>query len=425
MQKHPFSELERKSLENLKKVYMHAWTFIKWAVVAAAVGSICGAVGTAFHMCIDFVTSFRAENGWVLFLLPIGGLAIFALYKLAKTKLDTNSVIESIRSEENIPFIMAPLIFISTVITHFVGGSAGREGAALQLGGSIGYNLGRLLKLGKDELHMIVMAGMSALFAALFGTPLTAVFFALEVTSVGIMHYSGLVPCIVSAYVATAVARFFGVAPVAFSIVGKVDFTVVSSLQTAGVAILVALASILFCVSLEKSEHCMKKLVKKAWLRPVIGGVIIIALSLLVGNRDYNGAGMDVIERAMKGDAVFYAFALKIIFTAITIAAGFKGGEIVPTFFVGSTLGCTVAPLFGLDPSFGAAVGFVAMFCGVVNCPVASVILALEVFGVSSLPLLALACGVSYMLSGNYGLYKSQKIMYSKLETKFINENAK
>lgn len=412
-------------METLKKLTGLSWTFLKWVLVAILVGGICGVIGSAFHICIDLVTELRAEHTWVLFLLPVGGLAIFFLYKLSKTKLDTNRVIESIRSDSDIPLIMAPLIFVSTVITHLLGGSAGREGAALQLGGSIGYNMGRLFKFGKDELHMIVMAGMSAFFAALFGTPLTAAFFALEVTSVGIMHYSGLVPCLVSAYSAAAIAKFFGLSPVGFALTANVEFGAISSLQTAGVAILCALVSTLFCVSLEKGEHYMKKLVRRDFLRPIIGGVLIIALSLVVGNQDYNGAGMHVIEAAMQGNASFYAFALKIVFTVITIAAGFKGGEIVPTFFIGSTFGCAVAPLFGLDPAFGAAIGFVATFCGVVNCPVASIILALEVFGEANLPLLAIAVGISYMLSGNYSLYKSQKIMYSKFETKFINANTK
>ena len=412
-------------MEIFKRLCSHAWTFLKWVLIAVLVGGICGAVGAVFHICIDLVTELRAEHTWILFLLPVGGLAIFFLYKLSKTKLDTNRVIESIRSEKDIPFIMAPLIFISTIITHLLGGSAGREGAALQLGGSIGYNLGRLFKFGKDELHMIVMAGMSAFFAALFGTPLTAAFFALEVTSVGIMHYSGLVPCIVSAYSAAAIAKLFGLHPVGFALVTNVEFGAISSLQTAGVAMLCALVSVLFCVSLEKGEHYMKKLVKRDWLRPIIGGVLVIALSLIVGSQDYNGAGMHVIENAMQGKADFYAFILKIVFTVITIAAGFKGGEIVPTFFIGSTFGCAVAPLLGLDPVFGAAIGFVATFCGVVNCPVASIILALEVFGFSHLPLLAIAVAISYMLSGKYSLYKSQKIMYSKFETKFINANTK
>ncbi len=412
-------------MEKIKKICMQAWVFLKWVLVAVLVGAVCGVVGSVFHILIDIVTELRFEHKWVLFFLPLGGLAIFALYKLSKTKLDTNRVIESIRNESDIPFIMAPLIFISTIITHFLGGSAGREGAALQLGGSIGYNLGRLFRFGKQELHMIVMAGMSAFFSALFGTPLTAAFFALEVTSVGIMHYSGLVPCLVSAYSAAAIAKLFKLSPVGFVLPATVDLTVVSSLQTVGIAILCAVVSIAFCVSLEKSEHGMKKLIKKEWLRPIVGGVAIVVLSLLVGNQDYNGAGMHVIEAAMQGKAEVYSFVLKIAFTAITIASGFKGGEIVPTFFIGSTFGCIVAPLFGMDPSFGAAIGFVATFCGVVNCPVASIILALEVFGASSLPLLAIAVGVSYMLSGNYGLYKSQKIMYSKFETKFINENTK
>ena len=190
-------------------------------------------------------------------------------------------------------------------------------------------------------------------------------------------------------------------------------------------AILCALVSILFCPSIKYFTNLSKKRIPNSYLRAFLGGCLIVVLTILVRTTDYNGAGMDVISRAMEGIAKPEAFLLKIIFTVITISAGFKGGEIVPTFFIGSTFGCVVGGLLGLEPSFGAAIGFVALFCGVVNCPIASILLALEVFGSKSILIFAIVCGVSYMMSGYYGLYSSQKIMYSKLEAKYININTK
>lgn len=400
-------------------------TFVKWTVISLIVGTVGGVVGSFFHKSIDFATEMRGEYSWLIYFLPLGGIVITALYSLSKTRIDTNRVIESVRTEKDVPWFMAPLIFISTVITHLFGGSAGREGAALQLGGSIGYNVGRVLRLGHGDMHIIVMSGMSAVFAALFGTPLTAMFFALEVTSVGIMYYAGLLPCAVSSLCAYTIARLAGISPVRFDAVVFPDMTAGAVVKTLILAALCALVCIVFCTAIEKCEHYTEKLIKNKYLRAFAGGEIIVLLTLILGTHDYNGAGMEIIERAMSGGANWEAFALKIIFTAITISAGFKGGEIVPAFFVGSTFGCVAAALLGLPEGYGAAIGFVALFCGVVNCPVASVMLSLEVFGQGSVLIFTLVCAVSYMMSGYCGLYKSQKIMYSKLEARYINTNAK
>lgn len=399
-------------------------TFFKWTLLSLLVGAVGGIVGSVFHKCIDFATETRGEHSWLIYLLPLGGLIITALYSLCKTKIDTNRVIESVRTKEDIPWFMAPLIFVSTVITHLFGGSAGREGAALQLGGSIGYNLGRLFRLNEGDSHIIVMSGMSAVFAALFGTPLTAVFFALEVTSVGVMYYAGLLPCVISAMCACAISGIFGLSPVRFDLVEIPSLSPEVLVKTVILAVLCAVVCIVFCTAIKKCEHYMEKFIHNAFLRAFLGGAAIVLLTVALGTYDYNGAGMHIIERAMNGEANWEAFLLKIIFTAITISAGFKGGEIVPAFFIGSTFGCVAGSLLGLPAGFGAAIGFVALFCGVVNCPVASVLLAFEVFGQDSVLVFALVCGVSYMMSGYCGLYKSQKIMYSKLEAKYINTNA-
>lgn len=400
-------------------------SFGKWFIIAVLVGAIGGVVGSIFHLCIDYVTELRGENLWIIFLLPIGGVIIAALYRFFTKKevLDTNRVIESVREGEKVPFVMIPLIFISTVITHMLGGSAGREGAALQLGGGIGYNLGKAFRFRKNDMRIIVMTGMSAVFAALFGTPLTAAIFSLEVTNVGVFHYTGLLPCIISAITASEIAKLFNLHGVHFDTVNFGEISPDIILKVALLAVLCAIVSILFCLAIKKSEHLFDKCIKNGYLRAFIGGGIVVILTLVLGTYDYNGAGMDVINRAIGGEAKPLAFILKIVFTAITISAGFKGGEIVPAFFIGSTFGAAVAPILGLEASLSAAIGFVALFCGVVNCPVASIILALEVFGAEGILMFALACSISYMMSGCFGLYPSQKILYSKFDDEYIDTN--
>lgn len=390
---------------------------IKWLAVAVAVGAVGGVLGSVFHITIDYATEIRTAHSWIILFLPIGGLAIAAMYGLCKNKgrIDTNRVLDAAEGNDGVPLVMAPLIFIATCITHLLGGSAGREGAALQLGGSIGFNLGKLFQLKKDDMRTVVRVGMSAVFSALFGTPLTAAVFALEVTEVGSLRYSAFVPCVVSAVTANVIAKKFGLSGVHFDGISFDPVSLPVMARAIVLAVLCALVAMLFCTSIKKCEHFMEKAVPNRYLRAVVGAVLIIGISYAVGSFDYNGAGMDVITRAINGNARYEAFILKIILTAITISAGFKGGEIVPAFFIGSTFGCVAGGLLGLDPGFGASIGFVALFCAVVNCPIASVILSLEVFGAEPLLIMAVVCAVSFMMSGNFSLYSSQKIKYSRI----------
>ena len=285
---------------------------------------------------------------------------------------------------------------------------------------------GRLFKLDEKDMHMVVMCGMSAVFSALFGTPITAAVFALGVTSVGIMYYSALVPCLMSSLAAFLVTRFAGLEPTQFAITVIPQTGVITILQTILISALCAELSIIFCTTMHYTARYLKIWFKNPYIRVVVGALAIIALTYLTGSRDYNGSGMDIIEHAVVGGhAKGWAWALKIVFTAITIGAGFKGGEIVPTFFIGATFGCVVGHLFGLNPGFAAAIGMIAMFCGVLNCPIASIVLSIELFGSKGFILFAIAAGVSYMLSGYYGLYSSQKIMYSKLKAEYINKDTK
>ncbi len=406
----------------------YAKTFIKWIITAGVTGVICGIVGSAFDISVDTVTEVFENHNFLVYLLPAGGLLIVLLYKLCRVemKIGTNHVIESIRTSQKVPLFLIPLIFISTVITHLFGGSAGREGAALQIGGGIGNQIGRLLKLNEKDMHLITMCGMSGVFAALFGTPLTASVFAIEVISIGILHYSALVPCLASSLTAYSLSKLIGVKGVSFTVVDVPGFDGITCLRVVGLGIVCALVSIFFCIAMQGTQRIFKKLFKNEFLRIAVGSAVIILLTLIFSSRDYNGAGMNIIENAIEnGTARPYAFLVKILFTAVTIGCGLKGGEMVPTFFIGATLGCTAGALFGLNPAFGAALGFVAMFCAVMNCPIAGIILSVEVFDSRGIIYFAVICAVSYLLSGYFGLYSSQKIMYSKLTTEFVNRDTR
>jgi len=407
--------------------YKYFLSLIKWILLGTIVGAFSGVIGSVFHLSIDYATELREQNPLYLLLLPFAGLFIVGIYHIFKKKgnIDTNRVIESVEGSKNVPLIMAPLIFISTVLTHLCGGSAGREGAALQLGGSIGYNLGKLFKLNKNNLHIIVMCGMSGVFAALFGTPLTATVFALEVATVGIIHYIGFLPCIISSIIAYIISLKFGISPVHFENIAIIDLSAQSIIKITVLSLLCALVSILFCMTIKGFEKASKKIFPNSYIKAAVGGIIIIILTFLLKTHEYNGAGMDTVRAAINGIAKPEAFILKIIFTAITISAGFRGGEIVPAFFIGSTFGCVIGPLLGINAGFSAAIGFVSLFCGVVNCPLASLILSVEVFGSEGLLFFAIACAVSYMMSGCFGLYHSQRIVYSKINDELININTK
>ena len=418
-------------MESIEEKYESAKTylstFLKWIFLGGITGSAGGLIGTLFHVSVEKVTEYRLENNWVLYFLPIGGIIIAFLYKSFKMSdsTGTNQIIDSIRSDQQVPVRLAPLIFISTVITHLFGGSAGREGAALQIGGSIGSFVGNIFKLDEKDKHIIVLCGMSGVFSALFGTPLTATFFAMEVISIGVIYYSSMVACLVSSTVAYGISLYYGVEPVHYHLNYIPEISIKTVIATVILAASLAGLSIIFCITIHKTEHLLKHKIKNAYIRGFTGGLTILILSLLVGTNDYNGAGMNIIANAINGIVKPEAFLLKIIFTTITLGAGFKGGEIVPTFFIGATFGCLIGGIIGLDPGFSAAIGLIALFCAVVNAPVASIILSVELFGIGGFLLFGIACSVAYILSGYYGLYSSQKIVYSKLKAEFININTK
>lgn len=415
--------IKNKIVQNISNILI---TF-KWVIFASITGAIVALVGCGFYFSLTFVNIIRNQNPWLIFLLPLGGLVIVALYHLLKYEKDggTNLVISAVHSGHKIPLRMAPLIFISTAITHLFGGSAGREGAALQIGGSIGNALGEFFKFDEKDKHVIIMCGMSAAFSTLFGTPMAAAIFPMEMVSVGVMYYAALVPCVVSSLAAHGIASLFGISGEFFHVTGIPNLTAFPVVKAAFLAIICAFVSIAFCAILHKTEELYKKFFSNPYIRILVGGCLIVALTCLIGCYDYNGAGMNIIEQCMEGTVKPEAFLLKMLFTALTIGAGYKGGEIVPTFFVGASFGCLLGPFIGLDPSLSAAIGMTALFCGVTNCPISSLLISFELFGYEGMPYYLIAVSFSYMLSGYSGLYRSQKIMYSKYKTDFINRHTR
>ena len=405
--------------------------FMKWVAFALIIGLVVGGVSTAFAYALAYVTELRRFHTWLILLLPAGGAAIVLLYRVCGMEKDrgANFVLIAVRENAPLPLRTAPLVFLSTVLTHLVGGSSGREGAILQIGGSISSKIGRWMHLDDKDSRIITMCGMSAAFSALFGTPLTAAVFSMEVVSVGVMYYAAIVPCLLSALIGVGVAGQLGVIPTAFPLSQAPALSPLSMLQVAGMGVLFALLSICFCKMMHAAPGLYQRLIPRPVLRAAAGGALVILLTGLVqlwspGTFDYNGAGSHVIAAAMTGQSRPEAFFFKMLFTTVTLGAGFKGGEIVPVFFTGATFGCTTAPLLGLSAPFGAALGMVGVFCGVTNCPMTSLLLAYEVFGGHALPLFALCCAVSYMLSGYNSLFTEQKIVYSKIRPEFIDKKA-
>ena len=402
-----------------------AMSVVSWTVAAILIGIIVGLFATAFGLSMRYIIKIRSTYKWLILFLPVGAIVITFIYKkILKIKdSGTNTVIAAIQSDERLPFRLAPLIFIATLITHFVGGSAGREGAALQMGGAIGNGIGRVLKLSSTNKKTMIMCGMSAAFSALFGTPMAAAIFSMEVISVGIMHYAALVPCVISSLVARYIAAYFGLGAEIYKIQLIPTFTLKSAIMISTFAIVCGFVSMLFCTMLHKYEEFLSKQLVNPYIKAFVGGTSVLLLTLIVGNQNYNSTGTAIIASCFTGaNITIFAFILKMIFTTLTLSCGYKGGEIVPTLFIGATLGAAIGQLIGVSPSLLAAVGMGALFCGVTNCPISSLLICFELFGYEPMPYFLLAIAFSYWVSGYSGLYRAQKIVYSKYRSNYIDK---
>ena len=392
--------------------------FLKWLLLGVLMGVLGGLLGAGFHHALHFVTHLRGEYTWLIFLLPVGGLLSVGIYRVfgLRNNRGTNEIIDAILDGKPVSPLVAPVIFLASSITHLFGGSAGREGAALQLGGSVASLLGKILKLRDKDRTILIMSGMSAVFAGLFGTPLTATIFCMEFESVGMLFTTAMLPCYLAAFVGSQVSLVLGVHPEVFPLQVRTVLTLGNSWKFLLLAIAISLLGIVMCKVFHEAEHLAAHRLPNPFVRITVGGVLIVGMTLLAGDHRFNGAGMDMALEAVAGHTDLYSFAVKMLFTAVTLAAGFKGGEIVPTFCIGATFGCLMGGLLGLDAGLAGALGLVGLFCCATNSPFASIVLSIEMFGSGYLHLFALICVICFILSGHSGLYASQIIQFAKAE---------
>ena len=405
-------------LQKLHHPEYYVKTFLKWLFLGLLIGAMGGLLGAGFHHALHFVTHLRENHTWLVFLLPLGGLLSVGIYRVfgLRNNRGTNEIIDAILDGKPVSPLVAPVVFLTSSITHLFGGSAGREGAALQLGGSVASLTGKVLKLQEKDRTVLIMSGMSAVFAGLFGTPLTATIFCMEFESVGTLFTPALLPCYLAAFTASRISLMLGVHPEVFPLKVRTLLTMGNSWKFLALAVLVSLLGILMCKAFHEAEHLAAHHFPSPFIRIAVGGALITVMTLIAGDHRFNGAGMDMALEAVAGQADWYSFAVKMLFTAVTLAAGFKGGEIVPTFCIGATFGCLVGGLLGLDAGLAAALGLVGLFCCATNSPFASIVLSIEMFGSGYLHLFALICVVCFVLSGHSGLYASQIIQFAKAE---------
>lgn len=403
----------------------HALSVLRWALVLVPMAAMVGSLCAAFLWSLDAVTRLRFAWPLLLYLLPVGGFAIGLLYHLTGRTVEggNNLIVEQIHEPGGgIPLRMAPLIFLGTVVTHLFGGSAGREGTAVQLGGSLASGFGRAMKLDAEGTRVLLMAGIAAGFGAVFGTPIAGAVFALEVLAIGRVEYHALVPCLVAALIGDWTCLAWGIHHGIYRIDAQipVDALLVAKAGIAGIAF--GLVGLAFAEANHALGEWLKRVVPYGPLRPIVGGVAVIALVCLFGTRDYLGLGTLAatpdgltIASFFGPDTYPWSWALKLLFTVVTLSAGFKGGEVTPLFFIGAALGNALAPMFGVPTGIFAAIGFVALFASAANTPLACTFMGIELFGAAYAVPIAVACFVAYLCSGHNGIYLSQRVAVPKV----------
>lgn len=409
------------------------WQLLHWTLLVLPVGVLAGSASALFLWSLDAVTRVRLGHAWLLYLLPVAGVLIGWVYqRFGKgSGAGNNLIIDQIHEPGGgVPTRMAPLVLAGTLITHLFGGSAGREGTAVQMGGSLASSYGRLCRFGEKNMRVLLLAGVAAGFGSVFGTPLAGAVFAMEVLVIGRMRYDALIPVLVASLVADYTCTAWGVGHTQYHIaVGggeglrlQLDWLLVGKVLVA--AVLFGVASRLFSALIHSLQSLFARLVPMPWLRPALGGVLVIALTWLLGTRDYLGLGVNgegpgsvtLISAFQAGGAGAWSWWWKLLFTAITLASGFKGGEVTPLFFIGATLGNILGLLLGAPVDLFAGLGFIAIFAGAANTPLACTIMGVELFGAHYAPYFALACFVAYLFSGDAGIYRSQRAGIRKFD---------
>jgi H+/Cl- antiporter ClcA len=408
----------------------------KWTLITVPVAIAVGSVVALFLWMLDWVTQYRFAHEWLLFLLPLAGVLIWALYKWSgkNAAAGNNLILDEIHEPGGgVPVRMAPLVLVTTVLTHLFGGSAGREGTAVQIGGSLAGLIGKWLKLTREEITMILMCGVAAGFGAVFGTPAAGAVFALEVVYIGSMHYKALLPCLMAAVLANIVCGWWGIHHTAYPNLAKslrthahlASFDVWLILKVMIAGALFGLAGLLFSEFTHTVKYISNRWIKLPWLIPIVGGMLIILLTFILGTKDYLGLGVTnpdpkavTILNCFRTDgATYWSWLWKLIFTGITLGMGFKGGEVTPLFFIGAALGNTIGQLSGAPVDLMAGLGFIAVFAGATNTPIACTLMGIELFGGEYVLYYAIVCFTAYYFSGHTGIYSGQRVFINKGNT--------
>ena len=401
---------------------------LRWTLLAIPVALAIGSLVALFLWLLDKSIQYRFAHAWLLWLLPLSGVLIYIIYKVfgKNSEAGNNLIIDEIHQPgAGVPAGMAPLILLTTVITHLFGGSAGREGTAVQIGGSISAAFARLFRLPAEDIAMMLKAGIAAGFGAVFGTPVTGAVFALEVLALGGIQYQALMPCFIAAITADFACAAWGIHHTHYHIdflPAAFDFPLLAKVILAG--ILFGLAGRLFALTSHGIKKYSKRWIRPEWLIPFLGGCIIIALTYLLGTEDYLSLGVagknpdavTIPSCFSPGGAHWFSWGWKLLFTAITLGMGFKGGEVTPLFFIGAALGNTIAASTGAPIDLMAGLGFIAVFAGATNTPIACTIMGVELFGSANLPYYAVACFTAYYFSGNTGIYTAQRPGIPKID---------
>lgn len=408
---------------------------LKWTLLVIPVACIAGSIVALFLWLLDKATVLRWHNGWLLYLLPVAGAGIYFLYKTwgKQTEAGNNLIMDEIHEPGGgVPARMAPLVLLTTLITHLFGGSAGREGTAVQIGGSMAAAFSRIFRLQPADTRLLLMTGIAAGFGAVFGTPVTGAIFALEVLAIGTIKYDALLPCLMASILADITCTAWGIQHThyhintAASISGAlscihVNWLLLIKTIIAGIAF--GLASYLFAQLQHGIKNFSNRYIPYKWMIPIAGGILVIALCFIAGTRDYLGLGVtnpdpngvSIVTSFLPGGAHSWSWLWKIIFTAITLGMGFKGGEVTPLFFIGAALGNTLAMVSGAPVDLFAGLGFIAVFAGATNTPIACTIMGVELFGGEHVLYYAVACFTAYYFSGQSGIYTAQRRAVEKV----------
>lgn len=404
--------------ERAKRLLYAARTLAEWIGLGTLVGIACGAGSALFLFLLDQATSFREGHGWIVFTLPLAGLAIGWLYERygASIQAGNNLVIDTIHDDgPEIPLRMAPMVLIGTVLTHLFGGSAGREGTAVQMGASLADAMAHRLRVSPAARRQMIAAGVAGGFGSVFGTPVAGMVFGLELVVLGRIEYGALVPALVASVVGDLVTRGLGIAHTPYPGAPALALSPLVLLQWVAFAIAIAAVTVAFIELTHGIKKVLAVRVPRLPFRMFLGGLAVVLMWQAVGTSDYLGLGVPMIVRSFTDpDLPTYAFALKLLFTAVTLGAGFLGGEVTPLFFVGAALGSVLARLLGLPIELGAGVGMAAVFAAASNAPLALSIMAVELLGANVLPHAMIVCVLAYLLTGHRGIYPSQRLLRSK-----------